>query len=493
MLEKVDLNLSLDKKNYRKRMDELETRLKELQQTIGELNIPVVIAFEGWSSSGKGTMIKRIVNPLDPRQFKVYAMGKLTEEITMRPFLWSYGTKTPARGLITIFDKSWSRGMLPESIFKWRLSEKEKAGYYYDVNAFERQLHDDGTLIVKFFLHISKDEQKNRLKALEKNPATKWRVDDSDKEQNDAYDKLLPIYEDMIHRTNSAESPWSIIEANDLRYAAVKIIEILISRLEAEVENRRAHREPGVETVAPPRVSILSAVKFDETITDEDYKKKLEKLQSHMAELGYALYAKRKAAAIVYEGWDAAGKGGNIKRLTKHIDPRGYEVVPIAAPTPEELSHHYLWRFYNRLPKDGHMAIFDRSWYGRLMVERIEGFCTPREWQRAYSEINDMELHWTNHGLTLFKFWMHIDKDEQLRRFKARQSDPLKQYKITEEDWRNREKWDLYEQAVDEMLFRTNTSHAPWIIIESNDKKLARIKVLETVVDKLSKSLRGAL
>jgi polyphosphate:AMP phosphotransferase len=492
MLEKVDLNLSLDKKKYKARMAELSDRLAALQQTVKALKIPIIIAFEGWSASGKGTMIKRIVHPLDPRQFKVYAMDKLSEEAVMRPFLWSYWVKTPAKGLITILDKSWSRGMLPDGLRP--LTEKEKASYYYDVNAFERQLHDDGTLLLKFFLHISREEQKARLRALERNPATKWRVDASDKNQNANYDKLLPIYENMIHNTSGAASPWSIIEGNDMRYAAVKILDILVARVEAEIARKQSHAPLNAEPAEPPRISILRSCTFEETISDEDYKKQLETLQAQMADLGYAMYAKRKSVVIVYEGWDAAGKGGNIKRLTELIDPRGYEVAPIAAPTPEELAHHYLWRFYNHLPKDGHMTIFDRSWYGRVMVERIEGYCTSGEWQRAFGEINDMELHWANHGIVLFKFWMHINKDEQLRRFQARQADPLKQYKITEEDWRNREKWDQYEQAVDEMLFRTNTQHAPWRIIESNNKKLARIKVLQTVVAELSKSLwRGSL
>jgi polyphosphate kinase 2 (PPK2 family) len=208
-----------------------------------------------------------------------------------------------------------------------------------------------------------------------------------------------------------------------------------------------------------------------------------------MSELGFKLYTKRRSVVMVYEGWDAAGKGGNIKRMTQELDPRGYEVVPVPAPTQDELNHHYLWRFWKKMPKDGHCAIFDRSWYGRVMVERIEGFCTAEEWQRAYKEINDMEKHMVNHGVILFKFWIHIDKEEQLKRFQLRQADPLKQYKITDEDWRNREKWDQYEKAVDEMLWRTNTEYAKWRVIESNDKKYARIKTLEYVVNELERQL----
>jgi polyphosphate kinase 2 (PPK2 family) len=239
-----------------------------------------------------------------------------------------------------------------------------------------------------------------------------------------------------------------------------------------------------------PEICILSSVNPDKQIDDDDYKAKMDIYQKKIKDLGYKLYARRKSVVIAYEGWDAAGKGGNIKRLTEDLDPRGYEVAPIAAPTSEELSHHYLWRFYNKMPKDGHITLFDRSWYGRVLVERVEGLCRQDEWQRAYREINDMELHMSNHGAVIFKFWLHVDKAEQLARFEARQADPAKQYKITEDDWRNREKWDDYERAVNEMLFKTDTAYAPWTIIESNNKKFARIKVLELVTKELESRLK---
>jgi len=494
MLSGIDQRKELDQETYKRKMNELNRKVNVLQQQILNLRIPVVITTEGWSAAGKGVAISKILYSLDPRYFSVYSMRRRDEEQMFRPYLWPYWTRTPAKGQITIFDRSWSRGLMPESIEKRQLSQTEVAGYYYDVNAFESQLSDDGAVILKFFLHISKAEQKKRFRALEKNPDTRWRIDAKDWEQNKKYDEHLRNFENMIRQTNHDENQWYVIESDDYRYAGVKILEIFVRRMEEEIEKRQSpapsDNPTASEEIAIP--TILSGIEMDRQIDDAEYKKRLKQAQSALAQMVFRLYAKRQSAAIVYEGWDAAGKGGNIKRITQDLDPRGYEVTPIAAPTQEELSHHYLWRFYTKLPKDGHIAIFDRSWYGRVLVERIEGFCTLREWKRAYQEINDMELHWHNHGIILLKFWINIDEAEQLRRFRARETDPVKQHKITDEDWRNREKWEAYQHAADEMLFRTSTDYAPWVIVESNDKKYARVKTIEHIAKVLGARLDGA-
>ena len=502
MLEKIDLTHTTSKKEYKKEIDGLETKLAELQRKIKDLNIPVIIVFEGWSAAGKGTCISKILYPLDPRYFNVYTMDKIPEDVAMRPFLWDYWTKTPEKGRITIFDKSWHRATLTERQAKRPLSMSEETGFYHDLDAFERQLSEDGTLIIKFFLHISKSEQKKRFDELLDCPDTEWRVDKQDLLQNRNYETHMQHFENMIRQSNFTQSEWNIIEADDLKYATIKIYKIIINKIENEINNvgrdaineQSSFRAPlnNAETNhEPPQVtSILSSINPDKDISQEEYKEKLNYYQKKISYLGYKLYAKRRPVVIVYEGWDAAGKGGNIRRLTQRLDPRGYEVIPVAAPSHEELAHHYLWRFWKSIPKDGHIAIFDRSWYGRVLVERVEGFCTDIEWQRAYREINDMEMHLHNHGTIIFKFWLHIDKDEQLKRFQMRESDVLKQYKITDEDWRNRDKWELYEKAVDEMLFRTSTSYAPWTVVESNNKKYARIKTLKLVVETLEKELK---
>ncbi|MDR1914034.1 MAG: polyphosphate:AMP phosphotransferase [Clostridiales bacterium] len=494
MSENIDLNSvlnnmkSIDNKTYKQVMKVLEKRLESLQESIKEYQIPVILAFDGWSAAGKGTLISRVLHSLDPRFFNVFTMGKMTEERRLRPFLWSFWTKTPAKGRISIFDKSWCRLILPEHC---ELSTKEKAGFYYDISAFEQQLKDDGFVILKFFLEISKEEQNLRFKELERKPETAWRVNQHDWQQNKDYRNFSIQFNEMVQKTNFKGSEWSIVDADDTKFAIVKTIRIIIDRIEAEIEHRKQKAERPVIYTPDPIVVKNNPLNIDlfKEINDKEYKVRLDFLQQKISEQGYKMYTKRKSVVIVYEGWDAAGKGGNIKRLTERIDPRAYEVVPIAAPTAEELSHHYLWRFFNRMPKDGHMTIFDRSWYGRVMVERIERITPPDDCARAYKEINDMELHLANHGVIIFKFWLQIDQEEQLARFEARQKDPLKNYKITDEDWRNREKWDQYEAAVGEMLKKTHTSYAPWTIVESNDKKYARIKVLEIVTRILDKLL----
>lgn len=495
MLEKTNLTLSVSEKQFNKQMKSLEEQLQSVQQKALSLKIPVLIVFEGWSAAGKGTIISKVLHPLDPRHFNVISTRRMSEDVLYRPFLWQYAKNTPQEGKITIFDKSWHRMILPEGKSTRKFSELEKERFYYDINAFENQLVDSGMLIIKFFLHISKDEQKKRFLALEKDKDTKWRVNETDWEQNKEYEKYQLRFSRMLESSDFEASRWTIVEADDKNHATIKVYKTLISRIENEI-SRRAQAAPKQELNETSDngskvENILGKVNLvNKTVEKDEYKKRLEELQHKISYLGYKLYSKRRSVVIAYEGWDAAGKGGNIKRLTQMLDPRGYEVVPIAGPTREELAHHYLWRFWKQMPKDGHLSIFDRSWYGRVMVERIEGFCSREEWSRAYKEINDMEFHLNNHGVIIFKFWLHIDKDEQLARFTSRQNDPLKQFKITEEDWRNRDKWDKYELAVNELLQKTSSSYAPWHIIESNDKKFARLKTLEIVTTELEKQLK---
>ena len=493
MLDKIDLSVSMDRAAYRTELKILEKRLAGLQHSIRDLGIPVLIVFEGWSASGKGTLISRVLHPLDPRYFNVHTMDKAPEEWVKRPFLWPYWTRTPAKGRITILDKSWHRIILPAYAKRLRLSPKAKTEFFSDVNAFEQQLRDDGVVIIKLFLHISQEAQQARFRELEKNPGTAWRVDEHDWEQNKNYNSYLKRFEEMINRTNYNGSEWSVIEANDSKYAIIKMYGIIIERIEHHIKHKA---EYGTQLLGlkPPldvftQANVLNSVDLNKNLKDKEYKERIEHLQARISILGFNLYKVRKSAVIVFEGWDASGKGGSIKRLTERLDPRAYEVIPIGAPSTEELEHHYLWRFMNKMPKDGHMAIFDRSWYGRVMVERVERLTPDYRWKKAYQEINDMERHVANHGSVIFKFWLHIDKNEQLARFEARRKDPAKRYKITDDDWRNREKWDLYESAIDEMLVKTNTDYAPWNIIESNDKKYARIKVLDILVNELEKLL----
>jgi len=493
MLDNIDPNKPMDTPTFRRELKVLETRLAMLSQPVKDLGIPVIIVFEGWSASGKGTLIKRILYPLDPRQFNVHTMDKVPEDWRMRPFLWPYWACLPARGRFSIIDKSWHRVILPAYAEKWGLSPKAIQGFFPDVSAFERQLRDDGAVIIKIFLHISQEAQYERFKELEKKPNTAWRVDAHDWEQNKKYGAYLKQFDEMIKQTDFDGGRWSVVEANDTKFAAIKTLKIITRRIDEEINRLSApagNDSPAPKPEAPAASKgILSAADLSRCLKEKEYNERVVKLQNRLSDLGYRLYKARRPVIIVFEGWDASGKGGNIKRLTERLDPRSYEVIPIAAPSAVELDHHYLWRFMNKMPKDGHVAIFDRSWYGRVMVERVENITPPERWRAAYREINDMERHLINHGAIIFKFWLHIDPEEQLARFEARRGDPAKRHKITDEDWRNREKWDQYERAVEEMLRKTSTKYAPWTIVESNDKKYSRVKVMDIVAAELEKQL----
>lgn len=472
-------------------MDKLAPKFAALQREARAKGLPVMVVFEGWGASGKGTMISRLIQPLDPRGFKVFTIQAENEEEHMHPFLWRFWTKTPAKGRMHIFDRSWYRRVITEQMDA-PMDQKRLDAAYHQILSFEEQLSADGTLIIKFFLHISADEQEKRLKKLERSSETKWRVTKADWKHFKQYKAYLPMYDHMLEQTDMSWAPWHVIEATDREYAAVKVMTIVAGMIEERLneENAKESRSHLAEraqeelpsTEETMRTTVLDGVDVSLTMTKEDYKKRLSVLQKELTRLQNEMYLKRIPVVVALEGWDAAGKGGAIKRLTEPLDPRGYEVVPTAAPNDIEKAHHYLWRFWRAMPKDGHMTIFDRTWYGRVMVERIEGFCSQAEWRRAYREINQMEQNLTDHGVIVLKFWLQIDKDEQERRFNERMEDPEKQWKITDEDWRNREKWDAYVKAVDEMILRTSTTYAPWTIVEADSKYYARIKILETVV-----------
>lgn len=497
MLEKIDLSRTVDKEVYKQVQKEEGTKLGQLQRQLKEAGIPVIILFEGMGAAGKGTQINRLIQFLDPRGFDVYASNRATEEEAMRPFLWRFWTKTPENGRIAVFDRSWYRKVLIDRFDK-ETKKKELPEAFQDIRSFEKQLSDGGTVIIKLFLYISKEEQKKRFKKLEDSSETGWRVTDDDWARNREYDAYLQINEEMLEKTDSEYAPWTIIEATDKNYAAMKILKSVTSRLEQAINDkaaRKAMKSPKKDIVDKQSESryqsgVLSGVDLSKSLTKEEYKTQIDKLQKRLEILHSEIYRLRIPVVLGFEGWDAGGKGGSIKRLTSHLDPRGYQVNPTAAPNDIEKKHHYLWRFWNRVPKAGHIAIFDRTWYGRVMVERIEGFCSEADWKRAYQEINEMEAHMANAGAVVLKFWLHIDKDEQERRFKERMEIPEKQWKITDEDWRNREKWDQYELAVNEMLVRTSTTYAPWIVVEGNDKYYARVKVLKTVVEALEEKIR---
>ena len=441
-----------EKQELEEQLDKNRNRLYDLQTKIKEHRLPVLVLFEGWAAAGKGSVIGKVIKNIDPRFFKVATMASPSEEELRKPFLYRYMKQIPEEGKFTFLDSGWME-QTTEEVLKKKLTEAEYEKRIESVRRFERQLTDNGYLVLKFFMHIDREEQDSRMKGLLEEEDTKWRVTKFDRWQNKHYGKCKKVFDRYMKDTNLPSSPWYIIDAGNRKWAELQVLDTMISSIEIAMQNR-LHSSPLLQNVFPlVKMPKLAEVELQgKELNEEEYHHELKQLQKRLGELHNRLYRKRVPVIITYEGWDAAGKGGNIKRITGALDPRGYEVHPIASPEPHEKARHYLWRFWTRLPKDGHIAIFDRTWYGRVMVERLEGFCTENDWKRAYNEINEFEKELSDWGAVIIKFWVQIDKDTQLARFTERQNNPEKQWKITEEDWRNREKWDLYEDAVDEML-----------------------------------------
>lgn len=471
-----------------RRLQEARATLAEKQIAVKEQKLPVLVLIEGWGAAGKGSVLGKLIRNMDPRFFKVAVMKGATEEERRKPFLYRHFVKIPEAGKFMFFDGGWM-GEVTGAYLHGALKEEKYRERIVSIRRFERQLTDNGYLVMKFFFQIDEKEQRKRLDDLLQEKNTKWRVGQDDLWQNKNYDKCLQVYDNYLEDTNQSTAPWYLIDSKSKKWAELQMLEILIKGIDTALMNS-SHAVPILQN--PFRLKSmpkLAEISLDKTLTETEYREQLKACQNRLRELHNELYRKKIPVIIAYEGWDAAGKGGNIKRIAAALDPRGYEVHPIASPEPHEKARHYLWRFWNRLPKDGHIAIFDRTWYGRVMVERLEGFCSENDWQRAYNEINEFEKELSDWGAVVIKFWVQIDKDTQLERFTLRQNTPEKQWKITDEDWRNREKWDLYEDAVNEMLQKTSTSFAPWYVLESNDKKYARIKALKIMIKEIEKKL----
>ena len=465
----------------------LRIHLTALQQQIRAAGIPVVIVFEGWDGAGKAAMLSKLVEGLDPRGYQVHPIRKPTEEESAFPPMRRYWVRMPAKGQLSLFCGSWYREVT-KRLCESKAARKRANQSYDEIISMESQLVCDGALLIKFFLHIPRKEQKNRLKELESKKSTRWRVDRDDWYQNEHYEEFLRLYDTMIARTHFDGALWHVLRSDNRRVCMKQIYETVVAEFEAALADRKEGKRawdtpflPHLESLPTVAISPLEAFDPEQALTTP-YKPAIDKAQKHLQKLQNELYRRGIPMVICFEGWDAAGKGSAIRRLTSSLDARAYTVVPTAAPTELEQSHHYLWRFWKAVPRDGTIAIFDRTWYGRVMVERVEGYCTESQWRRAYEEMNRFEAELTANGAILCKFWLQIDSDTQLTRFTDRQNTPDKQWKITEEDWRNREKWPLYVTAVDEMLQKTNTVCGPWTVVEANNKQYARLKVLQTVI-----------
>jgi polyphosphate:AMP phosphotransferase len=496
MFEAAELGRRVSKEEYKKQLPDLRQGLLEAQLAVRRAGIPVVLVFSGADGAGKSETVQRLHEWMDPRGLEAHVFGTPSDEERERPPFWRFWRALPARGRIGIFPSSWYTDPLVRRAYG-RSRAKDLDADLARIAFFEEMLADDGALILKFWLHLSKKEQKKRLRTLEKSSDTAWRVSPQEWKHFKLYDRFIKASEPTIRRTDAVHAPWFLIEAADERYRELMVARILLDALRRRLASPATppHGAHLPSAIPPPppgpeaAVTVLDTVDLEQTLSRETYERRLLRAQARLSRLTRAAAEKRISSVIVFEGWDAAGKGGAIRRLTEAVDARFCRVIPVAAPTDEERAHHYLWRFWRHIPRAGLVTVYDRSWYGRVLVERVEGFAKEAEWMRASLEINDFEEQLAEAGVVLTKFWIHISAEEQLRRFQDRQATAYKQHKITDEDWRNREKWNAYRTAVNDMVVRTSTRSAPWTLVPGNDKRFARVRILETVCRRLARAL----
>ena len=490
MFEAAELGNAVDAKAFRKELPTLRGALLDAQFELAEGRAcPVVVLIAGVDGAGKGETVNALNVWMDPRRIETNAMGAPTDEEAERPPMWRYWRALPPKGKLGIFFGSWYTQPIVGRVLG-DLGESALERSVEEILRFEKMLADEGALILKFWYHLSKDRQRARLKALEKNPKTRWRVTDEDWRRFEHYDAFRAVSERVLRRTSKAHAPWTVVEGTDERYRLLVTGRTVLDGLQRRL-SAPDRRPPVLSAPLPPRLgerTVLDALEMGGRLARPAYERELERWQGRLAKLARSRRFHKRACVAVFEGHDAAGKGGAIRRVIGALDARFYRIVPVATPTDEERAQPYLWRFWRQLPRRGHITVFDRSWYGRVLVERVEGFAPEGDWLRAYGEINDFEEEMVRHGIVVAKFWLAIDKDEQARRFKERERTAFKRFKLTEEDWRNREKWDLYRQAVDDMVQRTSTDLAPWTLVPANDKRAARITVLRTLAERIAEA-----
>jgi polyphosphate:AMP phosphotransferase len=488
MFEIAELGSTVDKQLYSEEAPKLRLQLLDAQRRLGRSNISVLVLVGGVEGAGKPETVNLLLEWMDPRGIETHALWRISDEEAERPPMWRFWRVLPPKGRMGIFFGSWYSQPIIDRVFG-RIGRAGLDRALERTVELERMLSAEGTVFVKLWLHLSKPLQKQRLKALERDRLQRWRVTKQDWKFYKHVDDFRQVSEHVLQRTGTAEAPWHIIEAADPRYRNLAVARALLAAMEKRLAVPPPAKREKPPLPSPPAVNILRSLDLGVTIDEKESKERLAEKSAELGQLMRKLREKGRSMLLVFEGQDAAGKGGAIRRLTQAMDSRDYQVIAFAAPTDEERARPYLWRFWRHLPGSGRVAIYDRSWYGRVLVERIEGFCSPDEWQRAFAEINAFEEQLIESGNLLLKFWLQVSQDEQLRRFQDRQETPYKQYKLTEEDWRNRAKWDAYEAAACDMIGKTSTAEAPWTLVEANSKEWARLKVLKTVVKRLKQAL----
>jgi AMP-polyphosphate phosphotransferase len=492
MFESAELGHKIDKETYDREVPKLRENLLNCQYDLmQDGKSAVLIVVGGVDGAGKRETVSILNEWMDPRHIHSHAFPEPSDEERERPYMWRFWRALPPRGKIGIFFGAWHTARIVGRVMG-NLKSAELDQAIEEIARFERMLSEERILILKFWFHLSKEQQKKRLKELEKDPRTRWRVTVRDWERFKSYDKFRKISEYFLRQTSTAEAPWIVVEGLDPRYRSLTTGKVLLESMRERIDTKPAKESSYKMPPMPSRIDgrdVLSSLPPAKNISKEKYEKALETWQGRLNILTRHPKFNKLSVVLVFEGQDAAGKGGAIRRVMRALDARIYQGIPVAAPTEEERAQPYLWRFWRYIPRRGRFTIFDRSWYGRVLVERVEGFCSENDWLRAYTEINDFELQLVRNKTVLVKFWLQIDKNEQLKRFKEREKTSFKRFKITEEDWRNREKWDLYHTAVCDMVDRTSTEIAPWKIVAAGNKYAARIEVLKTVVKKIEEAL----
>ena len=504
VFEAMEQARALSKAAFEEQAPALRIALVEAQRALDGADFPAIILFAGVDGAGKGEMVNLFNAWLDPRRIVTNAYDRLAEDERQRPEFWRYWRDLPPKGRLGLFLSAWYSAPLVDRAYG-RIDRAGLDERLTRIAAFERTLVDDGALILKFWMHLDRKAQQKRLEALARHPRHHWRITRWDWRNWHRYQHFVDAARHIITRTSSAEAPWLVVDGRNRRYRSLTVLEMVHRALDTRLAGRPAEaagfhlpvtatRAAAADTAAEAAARTkepLSAVDQSLRVGRKDHAKAMTRLRGDLYWLAAQNLRRGLSAVLVFEGWDASGKGGAIRRVASALDARSYRVHQVAAPSDEERAHHYLWRFWRRMPATGRITIFDRSWYGRVLVERVEGFATEPEWRRAYAEIRDFEEQLIAHGILLMKFWLHIDRDEQERRFLERRDNAHKRWKLTEEDWRNRAKWAAYEAAVNDMVAGTSTPGAPWTLVAANCKRSARLTVFRGLCDALEARLSG--
>ena len=493
MFESAEIGHQIDKASYKREEPPLREALLAAQyELLRQARTAVVVLVNGVPGAGKGETVNLFNEWMDPRHIRTEAFGQ--SESDGRPDMWRFWQVLPPKGHIGMLFGSWYADPLGDYV-----TGKDKHDHFNHrlerIRQFERMLVAEGVVLVKLWFHLSKKAAKARFKLLASDPRTAWRVTTAEWDHLQQHDEWVRVSEEALRKTSTAEAPWHVIEGSDPAYRSITAGHLLLEALTAQLNAQpatagvSAHAPAAQTATALDGRSLLAAQDYTRHLGRKRYEEQLEDLQGRLNGLSRRLADKHRSLVVVFEGMDAAGKGSTIRRITQALDARHYRVVPVAAPNENERAQPYLWRFWRYIPHHGHVAFFDRSWFGRVLVERVEGFCSEADWMRAYGEINEFEEQLHEAGAVVVKFWIAVTPEEQLRRFEARKNTPHKQHKITEDDWRNRAKWPAYSQAVEDMIDRTSTRTAPWHVVASDDKLWSRIEVLRTLCERVEAAL----